>query len=89
MKKFDKSIAGDIVNCILGLIIIVTVIIALMDLNNRIMWFPYIMLLGVVVNGITAFKMKKKNNKLWIVLLSTALFLLIMSLALFAGFGGI
>ncbi len=88
MKDFDKSIIGDIINCILGLAIIVTVIVALIDLNNRIVWFPYIMLMGVAINSIAAAKMKKKNNKAWIVLMCTAILLFIMALALFAGFGG-
>lgn len=88
MKNTKKDFAADIINCILGVIIIVMVIIALFDLNKRIIWFPYIMLMGTIINAITAYRMKINENKAWIVLMLTAILLFVMALALFAGFGG-
>jgi hypothetical protein len=66
---------------------LILAIVALIDLNNNAWLFPYVILLGSIVNILSGFKGMKQNKKGKFSMFGGGI-LLIIALMIFGGFGG-
>lgn len=87
-SKFkDKYFVIDIVNIIFSVIMLILSIIALLDLHNKAWLFPYIIMIGAIVNMLSGFKSMKQNKKGKLSLFGGVM-LFVIALMIFLGFGG-
>lgn len=80
--------AVDIINMVICVIILLLSVFAFLDVKGRIVLFPYIILLGSIVNALFGYKEVKQKDKKSKVFFAAAGILFIISLLIFAGVGG-
>lgn len=80
--------AVDIVNMFLCVIILLLSVFTFLDVTERTIFFPYIILLGSIVNALFGYKEVRQKDKKSRVFFAAASILFIVSLLIFAGFGG-
>lgn len=86
-KYKDKYFIIDIVNIILSTIMLIVAIIVFLDLQNRVWLFPYVIMIGAIVNMMSGLKSMKQNKKGKLSLFSGVM-LFVIALLIFGGFGG-
>jgi hypothetical protein len=83
-KIKDQYFAIDVVNLILCILIIVSSVIAFIDINNNVWMLPYIIFIGAIVNMMAGFKSLKQNKKGILLLLGGTILLAIALIRLFS-----
>jgi hypothetical protein len=86
-KIKDNYFILDVTNVILCTVMLGMSIIALINIENNVVLFPYIILMGAIVNILAGLKRVIQVNKGKIYLFG-GIFLFVISLMLFMGFGG-
>ncbi|PXV90244.1 hypothetical protein C8E03_105152 [Lachnotalea glycerini] len=86
-KIKDNYFILDVTNVILCTVMLGMSIIALINIENNAVLFPYIILMGAIVNILAGLKRVIQVNKGKIYLFG-GIFLFVISLMLFMGFGG-
>lgn len=87
VKSNNQYVAIDIVNIVLCICMLGLVTFALLDLQNKVWLFPYIIMIGAIVNILSGFKAMKQNKRGKISMFGGGI-LFAIALMIFRGFGG-